>query len=172
MNKLLMPTAMTIYEPNKLTKWTISLSPSKTFWLFIFLFPMFTVWLRQVGLFTIKQNGRNDKTYNILSTFFVVASFILFTLGYGLLLAGHEIPNWIHSSVSPSLMLVWLILNGILCKNMIDYENRHDEYFYGFNRTMKEYMFRFFHLFYIPVSIYWLQKDVNQYLNSKSNVKK
>ncbi len=84
--------------------------------------------------------------------------------GYGEIieLSGNKMPEWMNGIIPISLFFVWFICNGIVCKNMVDYENRNNEYFIGF-RKAKEYFFRFFHLFYFPLSIYWLQKDINKY---------
>lgn len=159
---------MTDNGPDKLTKWIINLQPQRTFLYFGLLLPMYSIWLRQVGLFVITQNGRNDKIFKVLSTFFVVADFILFPIGLGFQIAFREIPDWMNFTIPLALLSVWFLCNGIACKNMIDYENRHNEYFFGF-LTIKEYVFRFFHLFYFPFSIYWLQKDVNRYIDRKSD---
>ena len=77
-------------------------------------------------------------------------------------------PDWMNVIVPIVVFLVWFTCNGIVSKNMIDYENRENEYFVGF-RKKKEYIFRFFHLFYFPFSIYWLQKDVIKYNTSIGN---
>jgi hypothetical protein len=57
----------------------------------------------------------------------------------------------------------WFISNGIASKYMIDYEKRDSEYFFGFARIIPAYMFRFFHLCFYPITIYWLQKEINKY---------
>ena len=158
----------TTKEPNQMTKWIVNLPPSKTLLIFGLFLPMYSIWLRHVGLFAIRQNGREDKIFSVLSLSFVIAVFMIFIGGYWFQLAKHEIPAWIHFTIPLSLITILFICNGIASKNMIDYENRHNEYFSGFTHTMKEYVFRFFHLFYFPFSIYWLQKDVNQYLNNEA----
>ncbi len=152
-------------------KWTykiINMSPTKTFWFFGLLMPTYVIWLRHVGLFTIDKNGRSDKVFDILSAVLVVTVLGTFILGYGLLIAGQEIPEWANIIIPLSIFTIWFTCNGITGKNMVDYENRDNEYFFGLTRT-KEYVFRFFHLFYFPFSIYWLQRDVNKYMDSKQN---
>lgn len=144
------------------------MTPTKTFWVFGLLLPMYVIWLRHVGLFTIDKNGGNNKVFNILSAFLVVTVFVTFTLGYGLQIAGQEIPDWVHLIIPLTIFTIWFTCNGITGKNMVDYENRNNDYFFGLTRT-KEYVFRFFHLFYFPFSIYWLQKDVNKYMDSNQN---
>ena len=152
-------------------KWTtkiINMSPTKTFWVFGLLMPIYVIWLRHVGLFTINKNGRSDKVFNILSAFLVITVFITFILGYVLLIAGQEIPDWANLIIPLSIFTIWFTCNGITGKNMVDYENRDNEYFLGLTRK-KEYVLRFFHLFYFAFTIYWLQSYGNKYMGSNQD---
>lgn len=140
--------------------------PSKAFWVFGLLLPMYMIWLRNVGLFTIGRNGRSNKVFNILSAILVVTVFITFLVGYALLFAEQSAPDWVHLITPWAIISIWLPCNAITGKNMVDYENRNNEYLTGMRRK-KEYFFRFFHLLYFQFSIYFLQKDVNNYTGIK-----
>lgn len=162
---------MTTKEIDRLTRKIIKMTPTRTFWIFGLLLPMYVIWLRHIGLFTIDKNGRSKKVFNVLSASLVIVVFVAFILGYGLQIAKHEMSD-LGLLVIPFIIFAnWFICNGIVGKNMVDYENRDNEYFFGLARN-KEYVFRFFHLFYFPFSIYWLQKDVNKYIDSKQDIQK
>jgi len=138
------------------------LSPALTFWIFGLVFPFYLTWLRQVGLYTIRKNNRNEQLFNWLSVLLIVVVYVSFFAAYGVVFRKEQFPHWVNQFVPFVVLGVWAICNGILTKNMIDYENRENEYFVGY-RVGNAYAFRFFHLLYFPLSIYWLQKEVNQY---------
>ena len=72
------------------------------------------------------------------------------------------IPEIAHVIIPLLCFSIWFTCNGIVSKNMIDYREKDNEYFSGFKWTIKDYTFRFFHLFYFPFSIYSLQKEIKQ----------
>jgi hypothetical protein len=149
---------MNTIKTDKLTKWIVNLSPTKTFWLFGLFFPMYIIWFRQIGIYAIHRNNRDIKVFKVLSTLLLVAVFGLFFIGYGMHISGIKMPDWLIPFFPIIIFLNWFICNGIVGKNIADYENVENEYFYGIRKT-KEYVFRFFQFFYFPLSIYWFQKD-------------
>jgi uncharacterized Tic20 family protein len=148
---------------DKLTNWIIKLNPTKMFLLFGLILPFYSVWLRKVGLFTITQNGRKKVLFDILSILLVMMSFGLIIFGCIARQIGFKLNETLNVAIPVTFFTVWFICNAIASKNMIDLENRENEYFFGFARKTPEYVYRFFHLFYFPFSIYWLQMEVNKY---------
>jgi uncharacterized Tic20 family protein len=148
---------------DKLTKWIIKLNPTKAFLIFGLILPFYSVWLRKVGLFTITKNGRNKVLFDILSILLVVMFFGLIISGFIAQAIGLKINKTLNVSIPMTFLAIWFLCNAIASKNMIDFENRENEYFFGFARKTPEYVYRFFHLFYFPFSIYWLQMEVNKY---------
>lgn len=131
---------MNAIKTDKLTKWIVNLSPIKTFLLFGLFFPFYTIWFRQVGLYAINKNNRDNKVFKILSTFLLVAVFSIFFIGYGVHNSENKMPDWMIPIIPMLIFLVWFICNGILSKNIVDSENKENEYFYGYRKT-KEYVF-------------------------------
>jgi hypothetical protein len=149
-------------KSDRLTNWIIKLSPNKTFWIFGLIFPLYTIWLRQVVLFLILKSGKNKIIFDILSFLLVFMIFSLFIFGFFVKLNDYKINDTLNLLIPLTFFLIWFLCNGIASKNMIDFENRDNEYFYGF-RKIPKYVYRFFHLFYFPFSIYWIQTEVNKY---------
>lgn len=154
---------MNQFRKTNLTRKIVTLNPNKTLWIFGLFLPMFTIWLRYVGLFVIESNGRNSKFFNYLSAILIGAIFVLFVIAFGLSIWGLKIPELSNMTIPLMFLSVWFTCNGIVSKNMVDLENKDNEYFRGITK-LREYIFRFFHLFYFPFSIYYLQKEVNKYL--------
>jgi len=153
---------MELNKTDKLTYWILNLPPAMAFWVFGLIFPFYLVWQRQVGLYAIRKNNRDDKLFNVLSNCLIAISYILILAGYGIIFKKEEFPHWVNQYVPMVVLLVWAVCNGIVCKNMIDYENRENEFFAGY-QVGNAYVFRFIHLIYFPLSIYWIQKEVNKY---------
>jgi hypothetical protein len=149
-------------KSDKLTKWIINLNPNKTIVIFGLLLPLYTIWLRKVGLFVIQKNGKNKLLFDILSLLLVLMIFSITIYGFIAKLNDFKINDTLNLVIPLTFFSIWFSCNGIASKNMIDFENRDNEYFFGF-RKMPKYVYRFFHLFYFPFSIYWIQMEVNNY---------
>ena len=148
---------------DKLTNWIIKLNPTKAFLIFGLILPFYSVWLRKVGLYTITKNGRKKVVFNFLSILLVLMSFSVIIYGYIAMQIGFKINETLSTAILLTFFTVWFICNAIASKNMIDLENRDNEYFSGFAGKIQKYVYRFFHLFYFPFSVYWLQMEVNKY---------
>ncbi len=141
----------------------IRIKPKKAFWYYGLLLPMYFVWLKQVGSFVMRKNNRDSKYLKFLVNFlialflFIAFSAILFKQNK------NEVPDWFNTIVPILFFATCFYCNWIVAKNMLDYEERDNECFFGLMTKQKEYLFRFFHLFYFPFSIYYLQQKVNQY---------
>ena len=146
-------------KTNKITKWIVNLSPIETFFLFGLFLPFHVIWYRQVGLYVIKKNNRNNKLFNILFTLLLIVIFYFFFIESRLQFSEYNMPVW---SVP-----IWLFCNVLMSKNMIDLVNKENEYFYGY-RKYTDYILRFVQLLFFPLFIYWIQQELimtKNYLN-------
>ena len=147
---------------DKLTKWIINLNPQKTFIIFGLFWPFSCIWLRKVGLFIIQKNGKNKFLFDILSLIFILMIISLIVFGFIVKTYDLKINDTLNLVIALIVFSIWFFCNGIISKNMMDFENKENEYFFGF-RKMAKYVYRFFHLIYFPFSIYWIQMEVNKY---------
>lgn len=147
----------------------VHLSPARTFWCFGLLFPLYLVWLRAIGLYFMNRNGKNPFLFNILSAFLIVYSVLVLAIPIVFRNFGEQISQQVLISNLLLFFMVWLGCNALVSKQMIDYREKDNEYFYGFARTMRHYIIRFFNLFYYPFSIYFMQEEIQQGLKHEQH---
>ena len=145
------------------TKWIITMNPYKTFWLFGIFLPLNPVWIFTIGLYTSKKQGRKNGMFKISLISFVTSLCGIYSAELIFGKDFYNLPDHLIFLICYITLGFWFVSLGFASKYMIDYENRNNEYFGGLIGESKEYIPRFFQLFYLPISIYWIQQEVDKY---------
>lgn len=163
-------------KTNKFTqmiKWFIKLNPFSAFLLFVIVSPLYPLWLYSVGLYLSRKLNKSTRIFKAIAVLLIV--FYYYAFGANVLLISLEISHRINMSQKDFLSMLWRLPTTIPCIvsflivycfnsfYMINYEEKNSESYRPARTKIKDYVIRFITLLYSPLSIYWLQKKVNQY---------
>lgn len=123
----------------------------------LFIQPIYALWLLSLGNYTSKLLNRNDILNKVSAVYMALVWTVVFVVSQIKSLRHSEIHDFTFNILFPLTFVCWIYSSIFVAKATIDFENKDNDYMTSF----RDYLPRFFIIFYWFFGIWYLQKKIN-----------